>query len=242
MKAVYGRSIPGCRRTGRGERLEQLCESRIEPCERAMQRWQWMSLVVAALVLAGCGSGGGIPMGDAGGDAGELSLPDKWRQFEEGVPTLRMTRAQLFDAWRSVARQSTHRVSLASPVGIGTDPASPIPVDTSPTTFPVDAEACLPGDCDLEPPAEGTWAFAPVLRHNDIPVAKLTSRFTRTDNRFTDIEILEAADSAGLGEDRRGLDETLTVLFDFLVDSLAYGGWLDCTQFNVSHTRWCIGG
>ena len=141
MKTVYGRSEPGCKRNRlRGERLEQLCHFRIEPCEGAVQRWRWISLVVAALVLAlsGCGGGGGVSMGAPGGDAGEPSLPDKWRQFEDGAPTLRMTRAQVFDAWRSVARQSTHRVSLAAPVSVGSDPASPMPSDTS-ATFPVDA-------------------------------------------------------------------------------------------------------
>lgn len=225
MKTVYGK--PGCRRTARG----QMCHVRVEPCEGAVHRWRWMSLVVVVLALCGCGSGGGVSMGSPDGDAGETSLLDKWRQFEDGVPTLRMTSAQVFDAWRSVTRQSTHRVSLAAPVSIGSDPASPIPIDTSPTTFPIDAEACAPGDCDLAPPADGTWAFAPVLQHNDVPVTEFTSRFTRT-------VTLEAADSAGLEEDRRGADAEQTDLFD----TLAYSGWLDYTHFNVSHTRWCMGG
>ena len=201
-----------------------------------MRRWPWISLVVATLVLAlcGCGGGGGVPMGAPDGDAGELSLADKWRQFEDGAPTLRMTSAEVFDAWRSVARQSTHRVSLAvplpGPVGSGSDPASPMPSDTSPT-FPVDAVACSPGDCDLEPPQDGIWAVAPVLEHSGIPVAEFTSRFSRT-------VVTEAADSAGPEEDRRRTDAAQTDLFD----TLAYGGWLDYTQFNVSHTRWCMGG
>ena len=199
-----------------------------------MQRWRRISLVVVALALSGCGGGGGVSMGAPDGDAGETSLPDSWRQFEGGAPTLRMTRAQVFDAWRSAARQSTHRVSLAvplaGPVGSGSDPASPFPAETLPT-FPVDAEACSPGDCDLEPPPGGTWAVAPVLEHGGIPVAEFTGRFSRT-------VILEAADSAGPEEDRRRTDAAQTDLFD----TLAYGGWLDYTQFNVSHTRWCMGG
>ena len=280
MKTVYG--TPGCRGTGGGERREQTCHVHVEPCEGAMHRWRWIPSVVMVLALAlcGCGSGGGVSMGGPDGDAGETSLLDRWRQFEDGAPTLRMTGTQVFDAWRSVARQSTHRVSLAvplpGPVSIGSDPASPVPADTPPT-FPVDAEACSPGDCDLAPPPEGTWAFAPVLGHNDVPVAEFTSRFTRTetleaedgvrpeehlavsgniDTRFMLLEFFEPADTAdltvtledtdstGLEEDRRGLDDrlTVTVLFDTLVDTLAYGGWLDYTHFNVSHTRWCMGG
>ena len=237
MKTVYGSSKPGCRGTRRGERLEQPCHFRVEPCKGAVQgwrRWWSISLVVAALALSGCGSGGGVPMVAPEGDAGELSLLDKWRQFEDGAPTLRMTSAQVFDAWRSVARQSTHRVSLAvplaGPVGIGSDPASPMPAEPPPT-FPVDAEACSPGDCDLEPPQDGTWAVAPVLEHGGIPVAEFTSRFSRR-------VVLEAADSAGPEEDRRRTQAAQTDLFD----TLAYGGWLDYTQFNVSHTRWCMGG
>ena len=149
MKTVYGSSKPGCRRTGGGERLEQICHFCIEHCEGAMQRWRWISLFVAvlALALSGCGSGGGISMGGPNGDDSETSLLDKWQQFEDDVPTLRMTSAQVFEAWRSAARQSTHRVFLAGPVSIGSDPASPIPVETYPA-FPVDAEACSPGDCD----------------------------------------------------------------------------------------------
>ena len=203
-----------------------------------MQGWGWISSVVVALALAGCGGGGAVSVGAPDGADGGLSLPDKWRHFEDGAPTLRMTSAQVFEAWRSAARQSTHRVSLAvplpGPAGMGSDPPSPVPVEPSPT-FPVDAEVCAPGDCDLEPAADGTWAFAPVLEHNGVPVAEFTSRFTRT-------EILEATDGAGFDEDRRGLDDSPTVRFDFLVDTLAYGGWLDYTQFNVSHTRWCMGG
>lgn len=197
-----------------------------------MQKRLWISSFVAVLALSRCGSDGAVPMGDpnANGDDGEMSLMEKWQQFEDGVPTLRMTSAQVSDAWSSAARKSTHRVFLAGPVSIGSGPASPIPVETYPT-FPVDAEACSPGDCDLEPPPDGAWAFAPVLEHNDIPVAEFKSRFTRT-------VTLEGADSVGLEEDRRGPDDRQTDIFD----SLAYGGWLDYPQFNVSHTRWCMGG
>ena len=88
--------------------------------------------------------------------------------------------------------------------------------------FPVVTEACTPGDCDLEPSPESTWAFAPVLEHDDVPLTEFRSRFTRT-------EILEPE----RGGNDRGAD---------LFDSLTLGGWLDYTHFNVSVTRSCTVG
>ena len=160
-------------------------------------------------------------MGDPDDDDDEMSLLDNWQRFEDGTPTLRMTNAQVSEAWRSAARKSTHRVILRGPASVGNDPGPAIPVETWPA-FPVDADACSPGECDLEPPPGGTRAFAPVLEHDDVPLAEFKGRFTRT-------VTLEA---------HRGTNDRGTTLVDFL----AFGGWLDYTQFNVSLTRWCTVG
>lgn len=111
---------------------------------------------------------------------------------------------------------------LAGPVSVGNDPGSITPpVETFPD-FPVDAEACSAGDCDFDPPPDSTWAFAPVLEHDDVPLAEFRSRFTRTETL----------------EPESGTDGEQTDIFD----SLTFGGWLDYTLFNVSVTRWCTVG
>ena len=173
---------------------------------------------VLAFALSGCGGGGTVTTGTPDGDDNAISLLDHWQRFYDGNPTLRMTNAQVSEAWRSAARKSTHRVVLAGPIGIGNDPVSIDPVETHPA-FPVDADACSPGECDFDPPPDGTWAFAPVLEHDDVPLAQFRSRFTRTETL----------------EPERGTDYTETYLFD----SLTFGGWLDYTHFNVTVTRWC---
>ncbi len=182
---------------------------------------RWLRVVsfvaVAALALSGCG-GGAVSMGDPDGDDGELSLLDKWQRFEDGDAALRMTDAQVSEAWRWAARTSTHRVVPAGPVSAGSEPGSATPEVTWPD-FPADAAACSPGDCDFELPPDSTWAFVPVLKHNDVPIARFNSRFART-------LTLEAEGATG---------DTQTDLFD----SLVFGGWLDDTQFNVALTRWC---
>ena len=103
-----------------------------------------------------------------------------------------------------------------------TIPHRPTPVETHPA-FPADADACSPGECDFDPPPDGTFAFAPVLEHDDVPLGEFRSRFTRT-------ETLEPERGTGYGEQT------------YLFDSLTFGGWLDYTHFNVSVTRWCTVG
>ena len=185
-------------------------------------RWPGVSslLAVAALAfaLSGCGGGGTVSKGVPNGDDNGISLLDNWQRFKDGDPTLRMTSAQVSEAWRSAARKSTHRVILAGPVSVGNDPGSITPAETFPA-FPVDVDACSPGDCDFDPPPDSTWAFAPVLEHDGVPVAEFKARFSRT-------LTLEA---------ERETDDEVTDLFD----SLTFGGWLDYTHFNVSLTRWC---
>ncbi len=186
---------------------------------------RWLRVVwlvaVAALALALSGCGGVGSGGGPDGDDGELSLLDKWQRFEDGDPTLHMTEAEVSDAWRSAARKSTHRVILAGPMSVGNDPAPVTPVETV-TGFPVDVDACSSGECDFDPPPDSTWAFAPVLEHEDVPIAEFRSRFTRT-------EVLESE------------KETVVEQRTFF-DSRTFGGWLDYTHFNVSLTRWCTVG
>ena len=189
-------------------------------------RWPVVSsfaaVAVLAFALSGCGGGGTVSTGGPNGDDNGISLLDNWQRFKDGNPTLRMTNEQVSEAWRSAARRSTHRVILAGPVSVGNDPASIIPPAETYPAFPVDTDACSPGECDFDPPPDGTWAFAPVLEHNDVPLAEFESRFTRTETL----------------EPERGTDSQQTVLFD----SLTLGGWLEYTHFNVSLTRWCTVG
>ena len=175
---------------------------------------------VLALALSGCGAGSTVSTGVNGDDNG-IPLLDNWQRFIDGNPTLRMTSAQVSEAWRSAARNSTHRVVLAGPVSVGNDPGSVTPIETWPD-FPVEADACSSGECDFDPPPDSTWAFAPVLQHGDVPLAEFRSRFTRTETL----------------EPEEGTVDAETTLFD----SLTYGGWLDYTHFNVSVTRWCTVG
>ena len=57
---------------------------------------------VIALALSGCGGGGG-----------SLSLPDKWQGFESGSPTLRMTGAQIRQAYDSRSQRASHELRKA---------------------------------------------------------------------------------------------------------------------------------
>ena len=173
-----------------------------------------------ALALSACGGGGTVSTGVPNGDDHGISLPDNWQRFKDGNPTLRMTNAQVSEAWRSAARKSTHRVILAGPVSAGKAPGPVTPV-TYPS-FPADADACSRGSCGFDPRPDSTWAFAPVLEHSDVPVARFNGRFTRTLTL----------------EPERGTDYTQTDLFD----SLTFGGWLDHTHFKVTVTRWCAVG
>ena len=178
----------------------------------------WMTAAVLALTLVGCGGGGTASMGGRDDNDSEMSLLENWQRFEDGNPTLRMTNAQVSEAWRSVARKSTHKVNLAGPASVGNDPGPVVPVEIRPA-FPVDAKACSSGGCGFEPPPDSASAFAPVLLHDGVSIARLTSRFTRT-------ETLES----GQGADNRQTT---------LVASLTFGGWLDYTHFNVMLRRSC---
>ena len=175
-------------------------------------RWPGVSsfavTVVLALALSGCGGGGRVSID---GSANDLSILEKWRRFADNNPTLRMTGAQVSRAWRAAARNSAHSVSLG-PVSVGAGPPSDIQLETDP---------CSPGECDLERPSGSRiWAFAPVLGHNQVPVAEHHARITRT------LPVPEARETTQ----------------PTLIDVLTYGGWLDYTEFRVSLSRWCTVG
>ena len=178
-------------------------------------RWRrvsWFAAVVA-LGLSGCGGSGKVSIDGPGGDgsASGLSALDKWQRFADDNPTLRMTSAQVSEAWRAAARKSTHTVTLG-PVSVGAGPASPVRVY---------ADRCSPVQCGLERPSGSSiWAFAPVLGHNQVPVAEHKARITET---------------LATPEARETTQPTL-------VDVLTYGGWLDHTEFRVSVSRWCTVG
>ena len=152
-----------------------------------------VGVAALALALSGCGGGGNSRM----------SLLEKWQSFADGTPTLRMTNAQVSDAWRAAARRSTdsllfHVEGVRNVVVPGGD------------ELPFVVDGCSPGECDLP---DSNVAFAPVLEHNGVPVAKAEGRATLT-------------------------EEGETSLYDLRI----YGGWLDHTQFRVTDSRWCTVG
>ena len=175
-----------------------------------------------AVVLAVSGCGGRSDGGHS------LSILEKWQRFADGNPTLRMTDAQVSDAWRAAARTSTHYVNFwPESVGRGADPPSVDPASDDPMDADVRVEAApCPGVCDLERPADSSiWSFAPVLEHNGFPVAEFKARYTRTLTLEDDGE-------------RVPEDDTTTTL----IDILSFGGWLDHTNFRVSFSRSCVVG
>ena len=149
---------------------------------------------------------GGMPeMTLAATGGGALSVLDKWQRFENGNPTLSMTSRQVSEDWGAAMRKSTHFPFMS----FSSRPDAP-----SDTFYgEIEADTCDGDWCTFSfAPAS---AFAPILEHNSIPIAKVEHRFT-----FDDEEDGE------------------TVLLDVLI----YGGWLDYTTFAVSYSRHCMVG
>ena len=198
-----------------------------------------LGVAVAALALFGCGGTGSGP--DTGG-SGTLSVLEKWQRFEDGAPTLRMTRAQVAEAWRSAARQATHSVALGpESISAGSDPVSGDQAEPVPNVVPAEVFPCGPGTCNVGPHPDGTdptVAVAPVLEHNDVPVAVAEGAYRLT-------EVLEAAaledatpiEDGSPDEDRTPIEPATPI--EYVVDFRRYGGWLDHTVFHVSFQRWC---
>ncbi len=183
-------------------------------------RWRVVvCAVVVAFAVSGCGTSR---------DTNGLSVVEKWQRFNEGNPTLRMTGAQVSEAWTAAARKSTHYVALGpESVGRGADPASEDPAsdDQMDTDSRVEAVRC-PGVCELER-LEGSSlrAFAPVLGHDGIPISEFKARRTHT---------------VTLEENGERVPENETKIT--LVDVLSYGGWLDHMEFRISLSRSCVVG
>ena len=180
-----------------------------------------LGVAVVVLALSGCGGTGSGP--DTGGD-GTLSVQDKWQRFEDEDPTLRMTDAQVAEAWRSAARKSTHSVALGpETISSGSDPVSGDQAEPVPNVVPAEVFPCTPGTCGVDPHPDGTdatVAFAPVLEHNDVPVAMAEGAYRVT----------------------MTLESDPPVEIDDFFEFLRYGGWLDHTVFHVSFQRWCTVG
>lgn len=70
--------------------------------------------ISVVLLLAGCGGGGGSvdnkPM---------LPLLDNWQRFEAGNPTLRMSSAQIRQAYDSRSKRASHDLTITRFVGPG---------------------------------------------------------------------------------------------------------------------------
>ena len=125
------------------------------------------------------------------------------------------------EAWRSAANRSTHGVALGpETISAGSDPVSDDQVEPVPNVVQAEAYPCSPGTCGLDPPPDGTddtVAFAPVLEHDDVPVAVAEGEYRLTIT----------------------LEKDPPIEIDDLFDFLRYGGWLDHTVFHVSFRRWC---
>ena len=123
-------------------------------------RWLGVSsfAAVVALALSGCGGGG----------KSEMSILDNWQRFEAGNPTLRMSSAQIGQAYDSRSRRASHELDWHLESVVGGEESIVVEVE------PHEHE-------DWQPPTGGTVSFAPVLEHNGVPVAQLEARVIHED-------------------------------------------------------------
>ena len=129
---------------------------------------RWLGIpsfaAVVAMALSGCGGGGGtVPTGDSNGES-EISIVDNWQRFEAGNPTLRMSSAQIRQAYDSRSRSASHELTWYLGSVVGGVESIVAEVD------PYEHE-------DLsELPPGSTVSFAPVLEHNGVRVAETKAR------------------------------------------------------------------
>ena len=95
-----------------------------------------------------------------------MSIVDNWQRFEAGNPTLRMSSAQIGQAYDSTNRRASHYLDwhLAGP--IGGEPS------ITAVVYPHEHEEWSLSEL----PPGSTASLAPVLEHNGIPVAEVTVR------------------------------------------------------------------
>lgn len=154
-----------------------------------------MAVMLAAMLsLAACG----------GGNPDMLSLAENWQRFQDGNPTLRMSGAQIEQAYESRDRAASHDLlwtqSFGCEPGAGDcEPSYGVEVD------PHEYE-------DWRPPPGSTVSFAPVLEHNDVPIAETKARV---------------------------IDEDEVDGETYLTEIVTYGGWLDHTVFGVAFFAQC---
>ena len=119
--------------------------------------------ISVALLLAGCGGGGGSvdnkPM---------LPLLDNWQRFEAGNPTLRMSSAQIRQAYDSRSKRASHDLTITRFVGPG---GESILVGVDPHEH----------EGFWELPPGSTISFAPVLEHKGVRVAEMKTRVVHED-------------------------------------------------------------
>ena len=131
----------------------------------------------ALLTLAACGGGSG------GG--GELSILDNWQRYEAGNPTLRMTAAQIEEAYQSRSKRASHDLILSF--------GGPVDGDES---IVVEVDQHQHEDL-LDLPPGSTVSFAPVLGHIRIPIAQTKARVIAEDEDDGETYLTEILTYAG---------------------------------------------
>ena len=117
-----------------------------------------LCVAAVAAALSGCG----------GGSGDNLSIPDKWKRFEAGDPTLSMTSAQIGQAYDSRSRRASHELTWHLESVPGGEESIVVEVD------PYEYE-------DGQLPSGSTVSFAPVLIHNGVPIAEMKARVISRD-------------------------------------------------------------
>ena len=128
-------------------------------------RWLGVSSFAAVTALA-------LALSGCGGSGSGSGILDDWQRFEAGNPTLRLSSAQIRQAYDSRSRSASHELnwSLAGPVG----GVQSIVVEVDPHVYE-----------DSRLPPGGTVSFAPVMEHNGVPVAETRVRIVAEDDGET---------------------------------------------------------
>ena len=128
----------------------------------------WLA-VALALPLVGCGGGGTSGGTTTPGSAGEMSLLEQWQRFEAGNPTLRLTRAQVLEAYDSTSRAASHVLYW----DLAFSPDGEEPIDLYVETYEHE---------DLELPPE--IDLVPVLEYHGVRLAEVSGRVQYEDEFY----------------------------------------------------------